>query len=268
MANVNPDRTEVGEGYSASSQNIAFHAVRFLYEKVLNCPLGDLSNIPRATRMGRIVDVPDDATAVKLVNSVAGDSGLALRSIYGTAGRLNDILRLRVKDLDFQRKLIAIQESKGGKARLVPMPESLIPELKQLVRNRDAIHNQDLAAGHGWISMPGMLAKKYPKDAYSLGWQYVFASGNLSTDPITGNVGRYHLQPITLQKAFQRARNKLKIRRHYTIHSLRHATAQFWERSGLTVSQIAELLGHSDIETTHRYLKSGKRGVTRAPSPI
>jgi len=219
MANENPIREVGNEGYSASYQNQAFHAIRFMYEKVLNVRLGDLSNIPRATRFGRMVDVPDDGTAAAIVGAVNGQCGLALRLIYGTAGRLNDILRLRVKDLDFGRKLVAIQESKGGKSRLVPMPESLIPELKSLVRQRDRTHQADIANGFGWIGLPGMLAKKYPKEQFSLGWQYVFASGDLSKDPVTGNTGRWHLQPVTLQKAFQRAREGCGIRRHFNYVS-------------------------------------------------
>ena len=267
MANSG-DQIEGDEGVSASSQNSAFHALRFLYEKVVGISLGDLSNIPRATGHQRIVDVPDDATAKRLVESVPGKKGIALRLIYGTAGRLNDILRLRLKDFDFKKKLVAIQESKGGKSRLVPMPESLIGELAALVRERERIHQVDLVNGLGWVHMPGRLAKKYPNEEKSLGWQYAFESGHTSKDPITLKLGRHHIQDVTLQRAFADACKKLKIKRHYTIHGLRHSTAQFWERNGITISEIAGLLGHSDIETTHRYLKSGVRGVTRAPSPI
>lgn len=268
MANENPERIEGNEGFSASYQTQAFHALRFLYERVLDVRLGDLKDIPRATRFGRIVEVPLPEVATSLVTSIPGQVGLAIRLIYGTAGRLNDVLRLRVKDLDFDRKLVAFQESKGGKSRLVPMPESLVAELRALIKERVALHADDLANGFGWVALPGQLAKKYPKEQKGIGWQYVFAGAKISRDPITGHQGRYHLFDLTLQKAFARARIKCRVKRHYTIHSLRHAAAQFWERQGLTVSEIAGLLGHTNIETTHRYLKSGQRGVKRAPSPI
>jgi len=93
MAN-DGERIEGDEGVSASTQNLHFHAVRFLLEKVMGCELGDLSKIPRATGHVRIVDVPDDDTAKRLVENIPGQNGTALRTIYGTAGRLNDILRL------------------------------------------------------------------------------------------------------------------------------------------------------------------------------
>jgi integrase len=267
LANLD-ERIEGDEGVSASTQSLFFHALRFLYEKVLGLPLGDLSKIPRAVGHERIVEVPDDETAKRIVSSVPGVSGVALRLIYGTGSRLNDVLRLRVKDLDFQRRLIAIQQSKGDKARLVPMPASLIPELSALVRERERIHDSDLEDGFGWVHLPGQLAKKYPGGENSLGWQYLFPSSTRSKDPRTGKTGRHHIFDVTLQRAFVAARKKLRLRRRYTIHSLRHSAAQFWERSGVPRSQIQQLLGHAHSSTTDRYLVSGVKSVARLPTPL
>lgn len=267
MAN-NGERVEGDEGVSASTQNGAFHALRFLYEKVVGVELGDLSGIPRATGHERIVQVPDDETADRIVNAIGGDTGLAIRLIRGTAARLNDIVRLRVKDLDFKRKLLAIQQSKGDKSRLVPMPASLTPELKELMRRREATHKTDIANGLGWVHMPGQLAKKYPGEANSLDWQYAFASATLSKDPVTGKTGRHHIFDVTLQRAFAKARQRLGIRKRYTLHSLRHAGAQFWERRGVERSKIQLLLGHANSTTTDRYLRSGIKSVADVPTPI
>lgn len=267
MANKH-SRNEGDEGVSASTQNGAFHAIRFLYEKVLGIKLGDLSGIPRATGHRRIVDVPEVETARRIVATVVGQNGVALRLILGTGARLNDALRLRVKDFDFRKRLIAIQESKGGKSRLVPMPVSLIGELSELISARKRLHDSDVAAGYGLVHMPGLLAKKYPGEESSLAWQYVFASASISKDPATGRMGRHHILDVTLQRSFAAARLKLRIKRRYTIHGLRHCAAQFWERSGLTRSQIQELLGHEHGNTTDRYLLSGKRSVASLPTPI
>lgn len=268
MANENETRYDGDEGVSASTQNLAFHSLRFLYEQVVGVCLGDLSKIPRIEQHERIVDVPDDDTARKLVNVIPGVCGLAIRLIYGTGARLNDITRLRVKDLDFNRKLVAIQCSKGGKARLARMPESLIHELAMLAKRREAVHESDLASGFGFVHLPGKLAVKYPGEEKSLGWQYLFALKSIGKDPRSGKLGRWHIFDTTLQRAMIDARKKLRLRRRYTIHSLRHSWAQFQERQGMPRSEIQVMLGHSSSRTTDRYLLSGSKGIPKTVSPI
>lgn len=260
---------EANRDVAASTQNQAFHALRYLFEQVLKIKLGDLKGIPRARRQEVMVDVPPLDVALKLVNSVPGRNGLALRVQLASALRVSDVLRIRVKDLDFRRKQIAIQQSKGGKSRLVPMSENLMPALEQLVTERTRIHENDLRQGLGWVEMPGLLAKKYPGQDHSLAWQFVFYSDRISTDPISGNIGRFHILPAVVQRAMADARKKFKITASYTPHCLRHATAQFWEKSLVPHSDIQRLLGHSDLKTTQRYLLSGRAGVPKhLPTPL
>jgi integrase len=260
---------EANRNVSVSTQNTAFHGLRYMFERVLTVKLGDLSGITRATREEIMVDVPPMDVAKQLVNSVPGLNGLVLRCQLASALRVSDGLRIRVKDLDFGRKQIAIQESKGGKSRMVPMSENLLPELQALVVERTRVHENDLRAGLGWVSMPGLLAKKYPKMDHSLAWQWLFYSKKISTDPESGNIGRFHILPAVVQRAMAEARERLKITAHYTPHCLRHATAQFWEKEGIEISKISQLLGHKDIKTTQRYLQSGRAGIPKnLPTPI
>lgn len=260
---------EANRNVSRSTQNIAFHALRYLFERVLAVKLGDLDGITRSTREEIMVDVPPMEVALQLVNSVPGMNGLVLRNQLASALRVSDALRIRVKDLDFVRRQIAIQESKGGKSRMVPMSENLMLELQALVAERTRVHESDLRAGLGWVSLPGLLAKKYPGQDHSLAWQWLFYSKKISADPDTGNIGRFHVLPAVVQRAMAEARAKLKIVAHYTPHCLRHATAQFWEREGVEVSKISQLLGHKDMKTTQRYLQSGRAGMPKhLPTPI
>lgn len=254
---------EANRNVAASTQNQVFHALRYMFEQVLATPLGDLSGIKRATKEEIMVDVPPMEVAKQIVNSVPGMNGLVLRCQLASALRVSDALRIRVKDLDFVRRQIAIQQSKGGKSRMVPLSENLLPELQTLVEQRTRVHENDLRAGLGWVSMPGLLAKKYPKMDHSIAWQWLFFSSRISTDPETGNIGRFHILPAVIQRAMGEARERLKITAHYTPHGLRHATAQFWEREGIEISKISQLLGHKDIKTTQRYLQSGRAGVPK-----
>lgn len=256
------------ESYSGSTQNQAFHALKFLYEKVVGIQLGDLTGIPRATRHERFIEVPEHEVALKIVNGVSGRTGLCLRVIYSAALRACDGLRIRVKDLDFKNKTMFIQESKGGTARPVPMSESLAGELFQLTKERERIHEADLSKGLGWVHMPGRLAKKYPCQEKSIGWQFLFASNKPSIDPVTKNKGRHHLDYASLQRAFAESRMRCGCKRHYTVHGLRHACAQWWEKNGVQISTIQALLGHKNVKTTQRYVLSGKRGAPKVPTPI
>lgn len=208
MANEHPDREDGNEGVSASTQNLAFHSLRFLYEKVVGIQLGDLSNIPRARGHQRIVDVPPDDVANKLVTATNGQTGLALRLIRGTAGRLNDILRLRVKDLDFRKRTILISNYNGSKTRIVSIPQHLIKELKFLTRG------------------------------------------------LAPDRRLFDMESQTVEVSLRKARQTLRIKRQYTVYSLRCAGArQIAAERGFLAAH--EHLGLKDANLTKRVL--GKR---------
>lgn len=259
---------ELNRGVSRSTYRQSRYALQMMFERVLTVPLGDLSNLPWPPNHEVMVNVPPIDLAFAIVQAMPGMSGTVGRTQLSGALRISDALRIRCKDLDFRRKMIAIQRSKGGTSRFVPMDESLAPELEALLRERERRHKLDLAAGLGWVSLPGLLEKKYKGQEYSLDWQWLFFAPNISTDPETGNRGRFHLLPAAVQRAFARARISLGIYTHYTPHCLRHATAQFWEASRVPHSDIQRLMGHKDLQTTQRYLSSGRSGVPRnLPTP-
>jgi integrase len=261
---------EADRKISKSTQDLKWHALRFMFEKVLDIRLGDVRGCKRVSNEEEVmVDVPPMDVALKLVNSVGGDIGLALRVQLAGALRVSDVLRIRVKDVDLRRKQIAIQRSKGGSSRMMKLPDSLVPEIKLLLERREATHEADLRNKLGWVHLPGKLAVKYKGFDKSLEWQYLFAADRISQDPITKNFGRFHILPSALQRAMALARKKFLIRKHYTPHTLRHATAQWWEANGVHRGDIQVLLGHKSIETTERYLLSGRAGTPKnLPTPL
>lgn len=259
---------ELNRGVSRSTYRQERYALQMMFERVLAVPLGDLRDLPMPACHEIMVNVPPMDLALQIVQAMAGMPGTVGRTQLSGALRISDALRIRVKDLDFRRRQIAIQRSKGGTSRFVPMDESLAPELENLLRERTRIHQRDLAAGLGWVSLPGLLDKKYPGQEHSLEWQWLFFADRISTDPETGNRGRFHLLPSAVQRAFAAARHSIGVTTHYTPHCMRHATAQFWEACQVPHSDIQRLLGHKDLKTTQRYLASGRSGVPRGlPTP-
>ena len=91
-----------------------------------------------------------------------GEPARVVGLLYGSGLRLMEALRLRVKDLDFQRRELTVWDGKGGKDRLTLLPQSLLPGLQEHLLKVRNVHRADLAAGWGRVVMPYALARKYP----------------------------------------------------------------------------------------------------------
>ena len=64
-----------------------------------------------------------------------GTPALLARLLYGTGMQLMEGMRLRIKDVDFDRHVIIVREAKGGKDRVVMLPRSLAPALRAVARS-------------------------------------------------------------------------------------------------------------------------------------
>jgi integrase len=139
---------------SASTHRQALHALLFLYKEVLDVDLPWLQEIGRPQTRKRIPVVLTTDEVTRVLSQLTGELGLLARLLYGTGLRLSEGLSLRVKDLDFERRLIVVREGKGGKDRVVMLPGSLLVPLQaQLDRAREQ-WDRDRAANTGGVWMP------------------------------------------------------------------------------------------------------------------
>ena len=217
---------------------------------MLGIELPWLDNVEQAKSPKRlpVVLTVDEVRAV--LDRTAGTPGLMLRLMYGTGMRVMECARLRVKDVDFGRREILIREGKGFKDRVTMLPGSLaVPLQEQLARVRQ-LHGRDLAAGYGEVYLPFALERKYPKAAGDWGWQYVFPSARLSTDPRSGVIRRHQADDKALQRALRQAARDAGVHKPATPHTLRHSFATHLLQSGYDIRTVQELLGHSDVSTT------------------
>jgi len=188
--------------------------------------------------------------------------------LYGAGRRLSELLRLRVKDLDFERKVVVVREGKGGKDRVTILPASLCEPLREhLVKVKQA-HERDLAEGFGTVELPFALARKYQQAATEWKWQYVFPAPKRSRDLHSGVERRHHLNESVLQKAVKLAVRELRIDKHASCHTLRHSFATHLLEAGYDLRTIQELLGHADVGTTMIYTHVLNRGGLGVRSPL
>ena len=190
---------------AASTQNQARSALLFLYKEVLGTELPWLDGIDTAKRPARLPVVLNRDEISRVLAATHGTSGLILRLLYGTGMRILEALRLRAKDVDFSRREIVIREGKGFRDRVTMLPETLAGELARHIERVQLLHQADLKRGHGSVYLPYALERKYSNAQTDWGWQYVFPSDRLSTDPRGGVIRRHHADPQAIQRALRDA---------------------------------------------------------------
>ncbi len=148
------------------------------------------------------------------------------------------------------------------------MPASLAEPLKTHLERVRAIHDQDLADGHGDVYLPNALERKYPNANREWGWQYVFPASRRSVDPRSGVVRRHHIDPSMLQRAVKRAVRAAGLTKPATCHTFRHSFATHLLANGSDIRTVQELLGHQDVSTTMIYTHVLKQGGLGVKSPL
>lgn len=257
---------------AASTQNQAFSALLFLYREVLKQELPWIDDIERAKRPAKlpVVFTPQEARAV--LEKLAGRARVMANLLYGCGLRLNECVRLRVKDVDFGYLQITVRDAKGGRDRLTMLPVTLVESLRREIEKRRILHEEDLASGYGSVFLPTALTRKYPSAAREFGWQYLFASKRRSSDPRAASdppkESRHHVDESYLQRAVKRAVREAGINKAGSCHTFRHSFATHLLENGYDIRTVQELLGHKDVSTTMIYTHVLNRPGIGVKSPL
>jgi len=258
----------VQKNVSASTQNQALAAVLFYFRFVKNENVMELENVVHAKKSQRLPVVFTREEVLRVISNLDGSKKLAAKLMYGTGMRLNELLSLRVLDIDFGQNEIIVRHGKGDKDRHVMLPQSLIPELKEHLKKVKQIHEKDIAEGWGSVQLPGDYARKSSGAAKEFKWQWVFPQKNRWTNKETGEQGRWHLDESLMQRAVKKAILQAGINKNASCHSFRHSFATHLLENGYDIRTIQELLGHSDVKTTMIYTHVLNKGPAGVVSPL
>lgn len=258
----------VERNVAPSTQNQALSSLLFLYKHVLYKPLGDSIHMVRAKQNKRLPTVLTRKEVGEILKILPSPYDLIAGLMYGSGLRLMESLRIRVKDLDFEHRAIFIRSGKGGKDRVVTLPDELIGLLKariELVRN---IHNQDLCDGYGAVELPFSLQRKYKNADKEIGWQFIFAGKNRSADPRSGEIRRHHIHEQSMQRHMKKAVRAAGIEKPASCHTFRHSFATHLLENGADIRTVQEQMGHQDVRITQIYTHVIQRGGLGVRSPL
>ncbi|HEU5211117.1 MAG TPA: integron integrase [Longimicrobiales bacterium] len=252
---------------SASTQRQAASAILFLYREVLRQPMELPGRVARPAIPKRLPVVLSRSEVAMVLAELRGTHRLVASLLYGAGLRLLEALQLRIKDVNLDRKEIAVRDGKGGHARIAILPAALRTDLRRQIRKVTRQHVNDLRDDAGWVELPGAMSIKSPEAGRSLQWQWLFPAARRYLDEETGQHRRHHLHETAVQRAVSTAVRNAGIRSRATCHTFRHSFATHLLEDGYDIRTIQELLGHRNVKTTMIYthvLNRGGRGV-RSP---
>ena len=270
---IKPFLTEMyaTKGTAAKTRNQALSALKFLYENLLKNPIDDdLCKGLRAkqSKYARriLIGKPDLA---KLLSKLRFSDRLFVGLMYGGAMRLSDVVKLRVKELQFDQEHINVFETKHDHFRSVPFPRSLHEAARQQIAAVSVIHKADESDNPNGVPLPGARRTKAPGDARDLGWYWLFPSKDISRCKETGFVGRYHEHPDAIRKRFKAALRTAGIDRRITPHDVRRTSATRMHFDlNVPLARLQYILGHKSLEQTRDYILEDEVAINGNMSPL
>jgi len=254
---------------AATTQNQAFNALLFFYRHVLRKEFGKVDGVVRAKRKPYIPVVLSREEINAVLKHLAPPYDLVVKLLYGCGLRLFECLRLRVQCMNFDAGILTIHDGKGQKDRTVPLPQTILAELRAHLESLKDLHQWDMNRGYAGVFLVNALEKKYKNAAKEFIWQWFFPAKQLTHVPTTGEYRRYYLHETHVQKAIKEAVGKARICKRASAHTFRHSFASHLLQANYDIRTIQELLGHSDIRTTMIYTHTVKSvTIKEAQSPL
>jgi integron integrase len=253
---------------SSATQRQAFNAILFFYRHGLKKELGDIADTPRPKRKPYIPATLSRDEVRTLIGLLGYPCNLMAQVMYGCGLRLGECAGLRVQDLNFDTDMVIIHRGKGGKDRTIPLPKSILSELKAHFLRVKNLYRLDIKNDFDGVFMPDAFDRKSKNSGKEFNWYWVFPARNLTAVPQTGENKRFHLHETAFQKALKQASRTAAIPKRISPHTLRHSFATHLLEAGYDIRTLQELLGHSDVRTTMIYTHTIQKDAKPIISPL
>lgn len=250
-----------------NTQKTALNALAFLYNQILNQPLGDLG-FQQASKSRNLPHVLNKHEVGRILEALDGKYRLIFSILYGSGLRISECLRLRVMDVDLDRASLTVRDGKGNKDRQTILPRAIISQLTAAIDEAIRIQQADNRQGIG-PSLPFALERKYPNAFRKPAWMFIFPSSGHCPHPITGKICRHHLHDSVPRKQLKTAVRKAGIfNKRVNCHTFRHSFATQLLLDGRDIRTVQELLGHKDVNTTQIYTHVVGQHYAGTSSPL
>lgn len=259
----------VKRNVSATTQNQAFNSLLFFYRHALHKEFGKVDGVVRAKRKPYIPVVLSRDEIDAVLSHLAPPYDLVVKLLYGCGLRLFECLNLRVQCVNLDAGIVTVHDGKGQKDRTVPLPQTILPEIRTHIESLKDLHQRDLERGYAGVFLVSALDQKYTHAAREFPWQWVFPAKQLTYESKSGEYRRYHLHETHVQKAIRQAVQAARLSKRASAHTFRHSFASHLLQKNYDIRTIQELLGHSDVRTTMVYTHTVKSvTIKEAQSPL
>ena len=261
-------RLATEERVGVATQKQALNALVFLLRESEGKAVGEFGDFTRARRRARMPVVLSRGECERLFEALEGTARLMAELAYGSGLRLMELLRLRVKDVDLDRRQLVVRAGKGDKDRVTVLPERLLERLAAHRERLRRLHAADREKGLPGVWLPEGLERKWPQAGTTWEWQWFWPSRELLNDPRSGLRRRHHLLDVTFQLFVRRAAEKARLNKKVTPHVLRHSFATHLLERGTDIRTVQELLGHENVTTTQIYTHVMQKPGLGVKSPL
>ena len=223
----------VKTGVATGSINAKLSGLRFFYEVTLD----DANRLKRIKRVNQPRKLPEILSIEEVTQVIDAAGSLkykaALSISYGAGLRRNEVVSLKISDIDSDRMIIRVDEGKGAQDRHAMLSPPLLKVLREWYRFG---RTQNRLLPGGWL---------FP--------------GQNPVNPLSAR---------QLNRAFHAALDETDIDKKVTLHSLRHSFATHLLESGVDIRVIQVLLGHKKLTTTARYSHVASKTLREVKGPL